>query len=395
MLAKNKILLTGLLFLFIILVGIQHYMPRSLNWELSFGSSSKLPYGSKVTYELLDTLFPQQEITTNHSSFYLSLNDTTGLNQNLVIISDDFDPDELDLDALLDFVERGNNVFISSLSFSEEFCDTLHFETHSPLFDTAMLSRQKFNLKLKNPGNDSVLTYEFRRGMPLYYFSKYDTLNSVTLGKDDNNNLNFIGTSVGHGKIFLHCQPLAFTNFHLLYGDYSYACRVLSYLPVENTIWDQYYKPGSYIDTSPVRYILSEPALKSAYYLTLITILIYMIFGAKRKQRIVPVIKPEENASLKFLVTVGRLYFRTGDHAGLAKKKIIYFNEFLRNRYYLHAVTGSDEQVKKLTLKSGLNADDIAHLLNRVNTIGKSQHLDRKGLVDFHQLLENFYKKCN
>jgi hypothetical protein len=395
MLAKNRVYLVGILVLFAILVGVQHYMPRPLNWELSFNSGSKLPYGGKVIYELLDTLFPQQEIKTNHSSFYLSLNDTTGLNQNLVIISDQFNPDELDLEALIDFVARGNTAFISALSFGEEFCDTLRFATHSPVFDTSVLSRQKVLLALKNPANDSVTEYAFRRGMPRHYFSDYDTLCTLRLGSDEMGNLNFIGTSFGYGKIFLHCQPMAFTNFHLLYGDYQYACRALSILPVEKTIWDQYYKPGSYIDTSPVRYILSEPALKSAYYLILITILIYMIFGTRRKQWIVPVIRPEENASLKFLLTVGRLYFRTGDHAGLAKKKIIYFNEFLRNRYYLHAVTESDEQVKKLTLKSGLNADDIAHLLQRVNVIGKSQHLDRKGLVDFHRLLENFYKKCN
>jgi len=391
---RNKIYLAAILVLFTALIVIRHFAPRPVNWMLNFSGNRKSPYGCSVLNEQLPVLFPGKEITVNTASFYLTLRPDTLETKNLIIITDEFSPDDLDLTALLDFVARGNSVFISSLSFSGKLCDTLNFKSGKPVVDTSMFKRVKEELRLSCSGNTVDSSFFYRKRMPDSRVERYDTLNTVPLGSDRSGSVNFILTRFGKGKIYLHCQPLAFTNFHMLYGNHRYAFSALSYLPVENTIWDQFYKPERIVDMSPVRYILSQPALKAAYFLIVFTIVVYMIFGSRRKQRIVPVIPPERNASLDFVTTVGRLYYRSQNHTDLVRKKLIYFNEFIRNRYFLQGLDQSDEQVRILSRKSGVEVEKIRHLARLAGSLSENKQLSQQELIELHKTIEDFYKNC-
>ena len=52
-----------------------------------------------------------------------------------------------------------------------------------------------------------------------------------------------------------------------------------------------------------------------------------MIFNAKRRQRVVPIINPLPNTTLDFTKTIGNLYYQEGNHQNIVDKKIIYFLE--------------------------------------------------------------------
>jgi len=361
---------------------------------LNFSGNRKSPYGCSVLNKQLSVLFPGKEITVNTASLYLTLRPDTLDTKNLIIITNAFSPDDLDLSALLNFVARGNSVFISSLSFSGKLCDTLNFKTSMPVVDTSMLKRVKEELRLSFSGSSADSSFFYRKRMPGTRFERFDTLNTVPLGTDRSGSVNFILTRFGKGHIFLHCQPLAFTNYHLLYSNHRYAFTALSHLPVENTLWDQYYKPERIIDLSPVRYILSQPALKAAYFLLVLTIVVYMIFGSKRKQRIVPVMLPERNASLDFVTTVGRLYYRNQNHADLARKKLIYFNEFIRNRYFLQGLDKNDEHIRILSQKSGVEMEKIRYLARLAGNLSENKQFSRQELIELHKSIEDFYKNC-
>ncbi len=391
---KNKIYLILLLLLFSSLVIIQHFVPRPVDWSLSFNGNKKSPYACSVSRELMKVIFPGKDIKDNNVSLFQILNQDTLGNRNLIIISNEFSPEEPDLSALLDFAARGNAVFLSSLEYSGKLCDTLRFQTEIPVIDSALFKPAKEFLKLSFSGKSNDTLFTYRKSMPDCSFTRYDTSHSVALGTDRAGRVNFIRTQFGKGEIYIHCQPLAFTNFHILYGNYRYACTALSCLPVRNTIWDQYYKPDRIIDLSPVRYILSEPPLKAAYFLILITILIYLIFGSKRTQRMIPVIPPEQNTSLEFITTISRLYFRSQNHADLARKKFIYFNDFIRNRYFLQGFDQSAEQVRTLAMRSGVEETQIAGLLQTAVTLTGITQISKQELIGLHKLLEDFYSKC-
>jgi hypothetical protein len=130
-------------------------------------------------------------------------------------------------------------------------------------------------------------------------------------------------------------NPVAFTNYNLLKEDrYRYTENVLSYIPKGNIYWYTKGQNNENISESPLRYILSQPALKWAWYLFLIGMLIFMIFNAKRKQRIVPILLLA-NSTIDFTKTIGNLYYQEGDHTNIIDKKIIYFLEKIRTEYLI------------------------------------------------------------
>jgi hypothetical protein len=198
----------------------------------------------------------------------------------------------------------------------------------------------------------------------------------------------------GLGKIYFHTQPQVFTNYHLLSGNIEYASKVLSYLPIRKTVWDNYYKPYRFINQSPMRYVLSQPPLQSAYYLMLLTLLLYFVVESKRRQRVITVLKPLVNRSLQFVKTIGSLYFNQKNNTDLARKKIIYFKEFLRERYYLSTISLTEEYVVLVSKKSGLPIDMVQSLFEIMELYQTTPAVSDHGLIDLNRRMELFYKQC-
>ncbi|WP_244299013.1 hypothetical protein [Flavobacterium nitrogenifigens] len=123
-----------------------------------------------------------------------------------------------------------------------------------------------------------------------------------------------------------------------------------------------------------MRYIWSQPALKSAWYLGLLGILIFMIFNAKRKQRVVPIIKPLQNLTVDFTKTIGNLYYQEGDHTNIIDKKIIYFLEKIRTDYLLDTSKLDDDFITKLHYKTGKDEKDIRDVVQLINDHRNSYH---------------------
>ena len=93
-------------------------------------------------------------------------------------------------------------------------------------------------------------------------------------------NPNFIRMNYGEGVIYLHSNPMAFTNFFLLdsvHGDYYQ--RALSFLPpATNVVWDEYLKSGAEGQQTLFRVIFRYPALKWAYILLILGAILYVLF---------------------------------------------------------------------------------------------------------------------
>ena len=392
---KNKLtffILIGLLFT--LLVVLQHFVPRPIDWRINFRDSSKSPYGCYIIKDMLPLLEPGKKISKNDLSLYEAENLGDLKNESLMIVTDRFSPDKFDLAVLLDLVSSGNTVFISAFDFGTTLSDTLKLKVHSPFIDTSAFRKGKEVLNFLNPALKIDSGYVFKRKMPSVYFTSFDSLHTKQLGIDRSGKTNFITTSFGNGKLLLHCQPMAFTNFHVLYGNADYSISALAYLGEKDIVWDNYYKPGRMVNTSPVRYILSQPALRSAYYLTLLTILLYMIFEGKRRQRKIPIVKPPQNSSLQFIQTIGKLYFKSKNHGDLARKKATYFKDFLRERYYLTTINSEKKNLQLIASKSGVKYEAVEEIILNIESIKQQQNISQTKLLNFHTKIENFYSTC-
>lgn len=397
---RKYIVILGLCFS--ALIAMQLLAPKPINWKFSYTKKDKIPFGASALYEMLPALFPGQEISDKIVPLYNSLNKTDYANSNYIIINNQIEIDKLDLRELLGFVRNGNNVFIAANYFGKLFADTLNIETGNFFNELSnnlavdsgsnIYSGQPSVLNFVNPAFKKEHGYIYEKGFKDSYFTSFDTSNTVALGISSNKRINFISVQKGKGHLFLSTVPEAFSNYHFTDPrNNEYACKALSYLPNQPLIWDEYYKAGNTVRQSPLRVILSHPALEYAYYLLIISLLLFMIIGIKRKQRIIPVIEPLNNTTLQFVETVGSLYYQSGDHKNLATKKITYFLEYIRTNFHIKTTSYDAEFIEKISNLSGIEKEKISDLFSYFAGITAKQKITQQELLLLNKKIEEFH----
>jgi hypothetical protein len=375
--------------------------PKAINWRDSYSASDKIPLGCFVLYNELNT-FTKEPILTSEESVYQYLKTIdSAQTKSMVFINNRIYFDAEESEALLDFVNKGNTVFLSSSYFYGNVMDTLNIAVErqgSNLFK-ATSAHQFTSPHLKNYNR------EFKDVIENSHFVSVDTLNTIILGTvttlnengKDVTNPNLIKVKYGNsnGQFILHTNPFAFTNYHMLKGNEDYAAAVMSFLPKQQIIWDNNYKSGRRVITSPLRYILQNTALKWAFYISMFGLILFVIFRGKRTQRIIPVIIKLENATLDFTQTIGELYYQHGDFTNIIEKKIQYFLEFVRTNYYLNTANLGPVFIEKLAVKSDNSKDDTKVLVEYIIYLkSKNKHTEAE-LIELNKKIEQFTKQRN
>ena len=177
----------------------------------------------------------------------------------------------------------------------------------------------------------------------------------------------------GKGEIILVSTPLLFTNYGVLDGDNAtYLFRLLSRMKNLPVVRTAAYQQGiEQLQETPLRYFLSQRPLRWAIYLTMIAILLFMIFSAKRRQRAIPVIPEPENRSLEFTKLIGTLYYQKNDHANLVHKKFTYFAEELRREVQvdIEEVTDDEYSFLKIAQKTGMDVEVIGKFIREIRPV--------------------------
>lgn len=172
--------------------------------------------------------------------------------------------------------------------------DTLEIKISGLLLDDRI--EYKPLLSLANQSFDIGSEKIFERSQNYFpYIKEIDTSETTVLGQfrpdndslSDEKQLNFIKLPFEEGEIFVHTMPEVFSNHFLLTQDNGrYTSAVMRYFDSSQPlIWDAYYKTGRDAIDSPLHYLLNDKYLKITYYLLLISLLIFIIFEGKRKQK--------------------------------------------------------------------------------------------------------------
>jgi len=227
------------------------------------------------------------------------------------------------------------------------------------------------------------------------------------LGYINDSLINFFEIPYENGSFFIHTTPIAFTNTNML-NDQSteYLSHVLSHCSQEEWHWDEY----SRIDKSrgirrnggsrtisnkgPLTYILQQPPLAWAWYSTLMMGLLFLVFKAKRKQRVIPVLEENENTSLAFINTIGSLYFRKNDHKQLCIDQMSLWLEDIRQKYRLNTSELDEDFIKKLAAKSSISQDKIKSIIDYYNNINNSNFVSENTMIGFYQILNQFSEQA-
>jgi hypothetical protein len=381
-------------------------------WYENYRTSSDQPYGALLLKKLLEEYQRDGEFTINsRKPVKQLLVDVEPENTSYVFIGSSIFLDDESILSLGEFLDEGGEALIASWEPPADILQSVYFEEcgasvdyESVKLEVARMNFFHDNLKLKRDA-----PYKFRVGtndVPYYWGYISDstfcesTRNITPLGYFDNRHVNFVRIKVGKGNLFLHSNPIVFTNYFLtdrLRADY--AATVLSHLDGRDIIWDEFSRVDLRNEDeyySPLYYILEQPSLKYAWWLLLATVAIYAFFGAKRRQRIIPLLEPKTNTSLEFVKLIARLHFKNGNHLDMAHKKMRYFLYFVRSKYGIHAERFGEEQMKRLAIKARVDLLDVQTIFARYYLIEERfrNNIEANRMVDLYESIENFYRKC-
>lgn len=368
----------------------------------------KIPFGTWVAFESLPSQFPNAAVYTSRRKpgTWTSVSAAES-GQLFISITPRFMADEYEMEKLLDFAERGNDVFVSTRVVSgsvERMLECGVENVISPSFlgeENQMTAGRgdSLGLVLLHPPFSRRTTYHYPGMSYDATFSR--VLRRVTdeIGTNGAGRTNFIHLRAGKGNFYLHLAPIAFSNYFLLHKqNLAYYEKALSVISPDTRkiLWDEYYlnrreSGQSEKKKSWVGVLFRYPGLKAALITALITLVMFLLLEMRRRQRHIPVITKPRNDSLDFVKTIGRLYYDKGDHRNLCRKMSGYFLEFVRNRYKLATGTLDDSFVRNLQFKSGVSMELVREIVNRINQWDSAPDISPAEVANFHKLLESFY----
>lgn len=387
-----------------------------LNERVTLWRNDKNPYGLWYAYNQLDYIFPDAEVVINKLSPDRYRNYTTrtakvyeeaakydGKKSVYIVMATAIVPDDNEVTALLNLVGQGKHVFISTMRVGENLLDSLHLKTaYSNSFYNYTDS---LSLSVKNPVTSDSIAFTYPGKTLDNFIVEMDSSITTILGKDEYGRANFVRLDYeGGGSMYLHLAPLAFSNFFLLHKENkAYYDNALSYLPKDLEVirWDDYFryhekgndrgKSGG--GFSALGWISKQQGLSTALWLlAALFVLIYLI-ESKRKQRIIPVLPPLNNASLDFVKTIGRLYYQRRDNKNLAQKMTAHFLDHVRGKYNIRVSATDPEFEKWLAWKSGHDPVAIRDLLYHMKYVQDEPSVSDAALMELNTRLENFYGK--
>lgn len=388
---------------------------KRTNWFENFKEKSKDPFGLYILYNESEELLDNQKVVLLKENIYDYLNNNyleVDYNFNYVCIKRNADKITTSgIDELLYYVSEGSTAFFSLNYFTSSLKTNLNFETdnlelNESLFDNynpEALKNYKGELSFTNDSFKGK-SYKYDRNLRRNYFSSFDENTTVVLGTqkiEGQDQPVFLKVYYGKGIVYLHSQPSAFSNYNMLNENYEYAEKALSYLPSNETFWDPQIR-RSKLDNrtdenegdseSVFSFFLRHQSLEWSLYLGLIGLLTFLLFNARRKQRAIPVVDPPTNSTVEFTHTIANLYLLNKDHKDVAQKKIQFFLEKVRSKYYLDTQNLNSDFIEKLALKSGNDKKSTQELIDYILTIDKKAECSADELMTLHKLIENFLK---
>ncbi|MFT5599930.1 MAG: hypothetical protein ACI9N1_000161 [Flavobacteriales bacterium] len=418
----------GLLLLFYALGGTPSASATSEANETKEAKKPVNPHGSYLLYNLLKNFDRTASIegfqTTREKPLKEMLNiefDINGLPSLYISIIETFDLNYSDQKHLLSFVEAGNCAFISSDKFDTDigvnsFGSNLNTYYDVGLIDTLVeVNYVHPDFKTNKPLvliSDELNFHERPKYKKWLQFMDISTTpKGAQIATIGDNSPVAILVEYGEGFFIFHSQPHNFSNVNILREDGTInAENIFSHFPNYNAKWHKNFgkyspskgkpkpkrnkKKQQIQRSSPLQFVLQQPALLFALILIIIGLVTYMIIFSKRRQKIIPPIEPNNNASLEFVSVVSQLYFKQKQHNKLVYHLRTLFRSFIQDHYYVTIDFEQGENLELVSDKSGIEIEKIKDIIDTFKS-AKNKTFTEADLINLYVKLDNFYNHCN
>ncbi len=426
-----------MLVLFVLFCLLQVNLPKKFVWSPTFSHVDKQPFGCFVFDSVLTQSLPNGYHVTKKTFFQLDQEHAKEKISVLMVV-DQQNLKQLDVKYLCNIARRGGKVMVvASSSFDDgRNADTVVVDELERTFKVRIEDGMYFSLRgilagLKAHDNDMYDTIYWNNRETMYAAQSYrmfynmvggtlfvDSVPKVkrlaytlsTAGYDYRHDSLYVGdftgfdtivdekerieridtfaikkvpaavsVPYGKGEVIFVSSPLLFTNYGMLEGNtFVYIFRLMSYLadlPVYRT--EAYVKTDAMLvaEQSPFREFIRRPPLRWALYLALLGVVLFMIFTARRRQRVIPIMSKPANRSLEFIQLIGTLYYQRKDHVDLVRKKFKLFAEELRKTagVDISDVNTDDREYLLLAEKTGMNSDRLKKVIRQIRLVLHSE----------------------
>ena len=434
---SSRNFLFAMLVLFVLFCLLQVNLPKKFVWSPTFSHVDKQPLGCFVFDSVLTQSLPNGYHVTKKTFFQLDQEHAKEKISVLMVV-DQQDLKQLDVKYLCNIARRGGKVMVvASSSFDDgRNADTVVVDELERTFKVKIEDGMYFSLRgilsgLRAHDNDMYDTIYWNNRETMYAAQPYrmfynmvggtlfvDSVPKVkrlaytlsTAGYDYKHDSLYVGdftrfdtivdkkerieridtfaikkipvavsVPYGKGEVIFVSSPLLFTNYGMLEGNtFVYIFRLMSYLadlPVYRT--EAYVKTDAMLvaEQSPFREFIKRPPLRWALYLALLGVVLFMIFTARRRQRVIPIMSKPANRSLEFIQLIGTLYYQRKDHVDLVRKKFKLFAEELRKTagVDISDVNTDDREYQLLAEKTGMNSDRLKKVIRQIRLVLHSE----------------------
>jgi hypothetical protein len=380
------------------------------------------PFGCYVAYNHLKAILSDRYVETQVAPFdetWKNIRDYSSSTQYslYILVAKNIEVSKDEAGAMREFVSEGNDMFIAADYIDLDLLDTIgcSIERMQEIISEVHGNMKETHVKMDFGNDFKSEQYQYYYYPFLNSFSSYDSANSRVLGVNEAGKPDYMIFFIGKGRLYLHLAPRSFSNYFLLTANnYHYLENVLSYLRFEpkNIYWDEYYKNQSFNRKktpgggggggfggddnekfSSFDVIKKNPPLLWAFWLAVITLLLYILVNIKRKQRVIKEIPPYANTTVTFTETVGRLYLQKKNNKNIAAKMITYFYEHIRNSYFLNTAVVNNEFINSLARKSNVPVETAKELFDSIDKISAGNNVSDLELLKLNNLIQHFYKK--
>lgn len=364
--------------------------PSKFVWEPTFNHYDKQPFGCAVFDSLMEKSVPAGYEVTKKTIAQLEREGYGKKPHAFLIQTVSFRPSATDIRSLDRLLKAGNKVFIATSDIEP---DSLYPDLQVDINGQNVFSPMEVKASIANQ-SIPYDTLVFSRQLPYqgkeYHVYSAMTGNSVAVEgnvtcdtlviswvseeESDSTEGPWVPRVVkikrGKGELFVSCDPLLMTNYGILDTQINgLIFRLMSQFRGLPIIRTEAYGPETEYETdTPLRFWLQNEPLRWAIYLTLGGLLLFCIFYARRRQRVIPVVEEPANRSLEFVKLIGTLYHQKHINRDLLQKKYSYFGETLRRMTMIDVedVESRKENIAQIAIRTGMPEAEVRMILDRV-----------------------------
>lgn len=210
------------------------------------------------------------------------------------------------------------------------------------------------------------------------------------------------------GKVHFHSIPNLFENYQLIQPNgYAHARIVLNKIPKDKPVifltcgindssqpisdYENEDDGSEKEDTSLIQFILKNPALRLAFLLFIVLLLLYVFFRAKRKEEILSGYNQKRNMSLAFVETLSSIYISRNSPIGVLQVMRKNFYSAINRHFYidLSRKENLEQNLEKLIAKVPYDSEKLMDIVNSLDS--RKNNVDNRHLGAVNAKIRAFY----